>query len=1091
MLKNLPRFAVEHPMVMIPIFLALIGGGYIAYTNLPQELQPYVESPTVGVIIRFPGVSAEDMEAYFARPIEQKVSVLDDIQFIRSTSQEGRAEVDIGFSYGSDMNKNKVSVQTLLSNMLNELPLDKDNTTNPWVVHVDAQNVPILDLSVSRPGWNDIRLREFIENTIRDAFEKLPGVQSAIPYGGKRRQIQVVVDRDRLGAYGLSILKVKQAIDTTYLNRASGRLTNAREEFLVRVMQRYDDPTKLLDIPVGSRDDRMIYLRDVAKVVDTYAEMRSAYHFNGKASILLTIVKQPEAGDPAVIQPALELAREFEREYPGLKFETAYNREDFIDVIRTNGWRQLWLAFVLTSLVLLVFLQTITPTIIVLVTLPAAIFSAFLLWGPFGQTINTPTQMALVFVLGRLVDDSVVLMDVISRHLKRGKTPKDAAIEGTQEVMFATIATSITFWVVLTPNLFLGGSFGAGFRGMTLPMIFANIFSTFFTLTLNPMIAAYFFKPYQEMLLAPSDRALRWLFRPVTWLLEGLEWLYSKITGWSLDHRLVILGLAAAMMYIAWQMWPMLGSEGMPLQDTGQAVGEVEAWPGTTFAETERITAEVEKILLKHPEVLLVSTQIGQEPVFGTFFSGFGVRTVNKAFFKITLTEKDARLCQFYEKWLDPLTGGCSKKTGRDIWEIMDGIHAEVMHTIPGIRSLWLMEMGATPVNTARAPVEALFKGDDLETLAGFGDKALEIADRTPGLVQSFTNWSMTMPQYQLDIDLTRTKELGLTTKDIQLQAFYALQGGMTSEFFKPAEGFRHSRLLIRYREDQRVHPEDLEQILITTPGGQQVPLKTVARITKRLGTDLVYKEDLKYALSVMGQYRGVGLKTATAGLVMGNRMSINLPKGYTVAPKGMMLDMLDNIQRLDKGRNVAFFLLFILLLLQTTSMVNTISIIAGTVPLMMLGAYSFLLMRGMNWSPPVMWGQTIAIAIVISVGIYLVDKIVQNRQAGMSRREAIIDAGVTRLRPVLMTTLTTAMAFVPPMFAPPTGMDRFSPIATGLIGGLVAATIPSLLVVPVLYSLLDDIKEFLAGVYGTRRQEVVEVSAGQLVPTGPTEERQ
>ena len=248
MLKNLPRFAVEHPMVMIPIFLALIGGGYIAYTNLPQELQPYVESPTVGVIIRFPGVSAEDMEASFARPIEQKVSVLDDIQFIRSTSQEGRAEVDIGFSYGSDMNKNKVSVQTLLSNMLNELPLDKDNTSNPWVVHVDAQNVPILDLSISRPGWDDIRLREFIENTIRDAFEKLPGVQSAIPYGGKRRQIQVVVDRDKLGAYGLSILKVKQAIDTTYLNRASGRLTNARGEFLVRIMQRYDDPTKLVVI---------------------------------------------------------------------------------------------------------------------------------------------------------------------------------------------------------------------------------------------------------------------------------------------------------------------------------------------------------------------------------------------------------------------------------------------------------------------------------------------------------------------------------------------------------------------------------------------------------------------------------------------------------------------------------------------------------------------------------------------------------------------------------------------------------------------------------------------------------------------------
>jgi HAE1 family hydrophobic/amphiphilic exporter-1 len=1087
MLKLLPKYSVEHPVVMIAVFLALVGGGFLTYIHLPVELQPYVDSPSIGVIIQYPGVSAEDMEAYFTRPLEQKLGVLNDKEFIRSNSQEGRAEIIVGFPYFSDINKHKVAVETLVNSVLSELPLDKDNTTNPWVVHVDAQNVPILDLQVTHDAWDDVTLREFVANQMRNRFEQIPGVQSAIPFGGKRRQVTVEVDRTKLEAFNLGLMDIKTALERQHLSRSGGRMINPEQDTVVRLDLRYRNPEEMRDIPIGSSKDRIVYLRDVAAVKDTYAEVRSGYHFNGQPGVLLTIVKVPDKGDPQVIDPALTLAREFEQSNAGLHIRVAYNRNDFMWRIIANSWKELFLAFFLTSIVLLAFLNTITPTVIVLIQLPVIVLASFVLWKPWGLTINTPTNMALVFVLGRLVDDAVVMMDVINRHLKKGKSPKQAAIDGARELTFAVLATGLTFWLVLTPNLFLQGAMGIGFRGMTAPMIFAHMFSAFFALTMNPMMAAYLFKPYRERLANPVDRFFTWLFRPFIWLVEKLEWLYRHALDWSLDHRAVIIGVAVASIYAGWKVWPMLGWEGMPLQDTGQAVGEVEAWPGAPYPETEKIVSRVEAVLMRQPEVKLVSTQIGQEPAFGTYFSGFGVRTVNKAFFKVTMTHKDERVCLFFEKWhwYDRLTGACSHKTGRSVWEIMDAVQREVLQTVPGIRSMWLMEMGATPVNTARNPVEVVFRGDDLGTLAKIGDQAIRVANRAPGVAQPFTNWSLTMPQYRVEVDRARAQELGLAVPQIAMQAFYATQGGMTSEFFKP-EGLegtdRHQRLLIRYRPEQRATREDLENVIIAAPNGKHVRLKEVARVVPKYGTDFVYKEDLQYALAVLGQYRDVGLKMATAGILMGAKTSIPLPRGYTVQPTGMMLTMLDNIYRLYDGLVFAVFFVFIALLLQSGSMVSTLAIMAD-IPLQLMGAVFALYIGGFFWSPPVLWGQTIAVAMVGATGIFLVDLTDELRKEGMSRREAIVTAGPIRLRPVLMTFMTTAAAFVPPMFAPPTGMDRFTPIAWGLVGAMASSLVLSLLTVPVFYSLLDDLKEFLKALFTTPGPVAVREAVPEGVP--------
>jgi len=1096
-LRKLPILAIEKPMLMIPVILLMVIGGIMTYGNTVRELQPYLENPTVGIIITYPGVAAEDMEAYFARPIEQKMTVLDEMTFIRSNSQEGRTEVIVGFEYYSDMNKHKVEVQTLLSNMLNELPFDKDNTSNPWVVQVANDNVPILDLNIKRAGYDEVRLREFVENTLRDRLEAVAGVQSAIPFGGKRRLILVEVDRDKLAAYSLGLMDLKKALEEQHISRAAGKLRSPERDILVRADERFRDPTKLNDIPIAAVNDQIVYLRDVANVQDTFSEVTSAYHFNGNPGQLIQIVKQPDASDYDVIDaiigsqdtgilkavkefmglptdPRPGLMDEFVQEFPGLSFEVAYNRKAFLATIIANAWHEMMLAFIMTGIVVLIFIQTLTPTFIVLVTLPAAVAASFMFFPMAGQTINTPTLMGITFVIGRLVDDSVVLIEVINRHLKSGKTPKNAAIDGSQEILLPNILSALTFMIALTPNLVLQGTMGAGFRGMTWPMIFAMVFSAFLSLTLNPMMAAYLYKSQQDRKTSIVDRILKVLLLPFAKLIEGTVWLYRHVLALALDNRLIVIALAMSSMFIAYKIWPTLGWEGMPLQDTAQAVGEIEAWPGTSFQETEAIVSRVEKILLRQPEIELVSTQIGAEPAFGTYFSGYGVRTVNRAFFKITMSNKEDRVCEFYNRWaddiflLDKLFRPCSDLSGRDIWQIMDGVQNEALSSVPGIRSFWLMEMGATPVNTARAPVEAVIKGPDLEELAKIGEEGLAVAQRTPGIVQPFTSWSMTMPQYHLKIDRVRAKELGLAVPQIAIQAYYALNGGMTSEFFKPEEGYRHRRLLIRYQPDQRLTMDDLKQVMLKLPDGGQIPLKEVATIERKDGTDLVYKEDLQYAMSVLAQYRGVGLRMATAGVIMGIKTSVTLPKGYTVQPKGLMLDMMDNLYRLYSALAFAIFLLLFMLLLQTQSWVATMAIMVDA-PLQVFGAIFFLYWRGMYWSPPVVWGLTIATAAVMATGIYLLDKIEQERAEGKSRREAIISGGAIRLIPVLMTSITFVAAFIPPMFAPPTGMDRFRPIATALIGAIISSTALSLIMVPVTYSLLDDAKEYLQKVFGAR----------------------
>jgi multidrug efflux pump subunit AcrB len=1065
---NLPRWAVEHPFLTVMLSLAMIGAGLYALATTPVELNPYVESPVVGIEISYPGMSAQDMARFFAEPIEKAVGIVKGVQNIRSTSQDGHTEIALIFPYGTDMKRALTETQSLVNSFLNQIPQNLANATIPWVVHVDQSNIPIIDFALSRPGWDPVRLREFADNTLRDKFERIPGAQSVIVFGGERRQIQVVVDRTKLAAYGLSILDVKQHLDMFSVSQGAGELKSPQGNWLVHMNYAVtqQNVADLANLPIGMTPQGVVYLRDVATVRDGVAEVTSAYHYDGKSRILLSVIKTPPAPAPAVIRQALALAHKFEADYPGLRIRIAYNQNDFISTIVRNAGREILLGLLVTNLVVVLFLRDLRATAVVFVTLPLSILFGLFLFRPVGLTISTPTLMGFTFVIGRLVDDSVILLDVVHRHLKLGKPPKQAAIDGASEVMTALISTSLSFWAALLPLNFLGGPLGTGFRGMTAPMILANIGSTFLALSLNPMMAAYLFKPEGDARVGLAQRVTNWVAAPLQWFLGRLERLYHRVLVLSIDYRFAAVAVGVVSILVAVEIYKDLPQEMMPQQDTGIGIGGMAAWPGTPFPEFERMVSRVEKIILAQrdtngkPVTEKISTMIGAEPQAATYFTGYGMQTPSIAGFKISFVDKDHRHI--------------------NIWQIENRIAAEAKRQVPGIRYIWFKEFGATPVATARAEIQANLTGPSLRNVYALGQRLGAIAQQVPGPNMIYTNMCWCEPQLNLVIDQTRAAELRIPPRLIAAQAYYALQGGMTEQFFHPENALLQSRILIRYKKSQRVSPQDLGDTMITLPGGGEVPLKELARIQETYAPDYVVRKNYAYQYTVFAGYGALGLKQTMQNIVMGGRMQLfPLPQGYTITPSGLMPSMLDSLDRLNTGLKLSLAIIFFYLLLQYGSLAMSI-VMMTAIPLEAFGAMIFLQLRHMKYSPPVLWGLVVLTGIVLSNAILLIDKAMKNEKAGMTPREAILEAGPTRLRPILMTALATMAAWIPFMYWPPAGADRYTPIATGMVGGLFTNIFMTLVIVPAVYVLVHDTMAFLRRAYLPAPAAVPEATPGE-----------
>ncbi len=1062
---NVSAWAIEHPYVVMAFYVGVVLLALVAVFGgtMSRRMMPYVESPLVGVVTTQPGLSAQEMETYISKPIEERMTDIRGARYIRSTSQDGLSVVSLEFPYGTNMQRATTDVQAVMNSAQADLPQTGANLKPSWVLPIDPLNIPILSLSLTgdpAQGWTPVALRSFAENQAVAALKQVPDVQSVEVYGGAKRQLRVVVDRDRLAAYGYSILDVRDAIDKNSVAKPAGTITSGVSESIVRVTDLAQDAQTVASYPLGAKNGQVVYLKDVATITDGVREQRSGYHFvdnDGSShsgiegldndAVEVAVIQNPASGSPPVIAGVMDQVRKLEADYPGLHFRVAYDNSHFVNILFKNTGEELLIAVLLCGLIVLLFLGNGRGTLISMITIPVSMAMAILFMAPFGFSLNSSTLIGLLLSIGRLVDDSVIDIHAVERHLKMGKDPKTATVDGITEVRLAVAASTIMLVLALAPLLFCGGITQLMFVGLVYPIIFGLLASFLVSLTLTATLASRLLQSHgtphrQSWLIAHT-------LTPIQHGLDRMDNGYRRLVLALLRNKFSVIGAAVCTIVIGFGFYNFIGSEMMPLADVGQGYGVLEMAPGASYQQTEAAAASFERILLQYPEIKKASTEIGSEPG-GTYFTGYAMNQVNTATMMITLSDKDAR--------------------SRTIWQVIDAARAQALKTIPNIRRLQIKEMGSDVMASSAAPVQILVTGPDLNILSKLAEQVADIARRTPGAYQVSTSWATEKPTYRLDVDAARAAELGLNTSDVADQAYYAMGGGLTNEFYR-LPNVRQDTIDVRYKDSQRRSPYDLLQMSVTAPGGQQgnsvqVPLKTLATLTPQMAPTIVEHDGLQRTVSVLAYYRKGGPPSMDLAMAIITKASsqLNFPPGYSLQMRGDMTQMMDSFARLLRGLELSVLLIFLVLIAQFRGLLAPFQMVLS-IPLELSGVFLGLWLAHQAFSSVSIMAVIVLTGMDITTAILLIDQIMRRRAEGnLPRNEAVALACRDRLRPILMTSLITIITMLPVALAPRTGMDAYQPLGTVIVSGLLVGTLLSLLVIPVMHVAVDDLASWLHG---------------------------
>jgi len=1092
-LHMIHRWSIEHPHAVIAFFVGVIALAAMAVSHvIPRRFAPYVESPMIGVVTMMPGLSTQEMETYISKPIEEQLVNLKGVRYVRSTSQDGFSIVTLEFPYGTNMERALVDVQTLMNVTQSNLPATGANLKPSFVVPIDPLNLPVLSLALTGDparGWDPARVREFADNEVVRRLKTAPDVYSVVPFGGYRRQMQVVVDRAKAAAYGLSILDVRDAIDRANVSRSAGTITDGQREAIVRVDTRVSSVEQILNYPIktsasqptpattaagggamgmggsqappaqptaiASASNKVVYVRDVAEVRDGFWERRSGYRYQTdgefKDAIEVSVVQNPGASSATIVPAVMKIVEQMENENPGLKCDVAYDNAHFVEILFSNVWHELGIAILLTAIAVLLFLGEWRGTLIALITLPTSLAVAILLMVPFGMTFNSGTLIGLLLSIGRLVDDSIIDIHAVERHLRMGKDAKTATIDGIAEVRVAVIASTMMIVIALMPLLFSGGIVGLMFVELVWPLIFGLLASMLVSFTLTALLCANLLRPEAARDEDRSRPVLGLLYRvldPVQRGLDRLEAAYGRAIDWTLRHRFLNFTRVVAVLIVGGAFYYFIGSEMMPLADTGQAVGFLEMEPGTSYAGTESAVKKLEAIISKHPEVERSSIEIGAESMFETWtpnYTGYQMPLASGAAMMLTFSDKDDRK--------------------RSIFTVMDAIHREALATIPGLRRLQIKEMGSDVMATAAAPIHVNVYGPDVAEVDRIGREVEDVARMMPELFQPSRTWTLGLPDYQIDVDLQRAQEVGLSPESIAQQAYYSLKGGLTTEFYR-LENRRQSTVLVRYDEPSRRTPADIANVYLATPTGKQIPLKSVASVDLASAPTAIEHDGLRRVQGVTGYYRIGSLPSMdvvmnlVANAYGGNPklgiQPVNFPPGYGLEMRGDMTQMMDSFRRLISGLGLALALMYLILVIQFRGFLQPLQMLAS-LPLELAGVFIALWLASQAFSTVSILGIIVLTGMDLTTAVLMIDLIMKYRDRGIPRDEAIRRACPDRLRPILMTVGITLVVMAPIAFAPKTGLDAYQPLAMALLGGLLMGTILSLFDVPIMHTYVDD----------------------------------
>ncbi len=1024
---SLPEFSIKRPVTILMAVMVCLLLGAISFVDIPVDLMPEVNYPTLSITTDYEGVGPEEIETLISRPLEQVVSAAPGVERVTSTSSEGRSSVRVEFVFGMDIDVAADEVRSRLDRGRRSLP---DDIEPPTIFKFDVTQFPIMFLTVATEDMDPRELRMFTEKNILYRFERIKGVGQVRVGGGLRREVHVDLNLEKLRALDLSVAEVVNTIRNENLNRPVGPVREGRFDVLLRTSGEFENVNQILNVALSSRGGVPVYVRDIAEVEDSHPDIRHYVGVNGKDALRLIMFKQSGSNTVKVSDAVWEEVDRIHADYPTIRIDKTMDTADFINAAIRNVQAAAGAGAVLAVFVLVLFLRSLTSTLIIGVAIPISVVSTFALMYFNGFTLNIVSFGGLALGVGMLVDNAIVVLENIYRHREGGKASREAAVVGSREVATAITASTLTTIAVFVPVLFLGGYSAQTFQQLAYVVSFSLLCSLIVALTVVPALCSK---------RAGASRGGLRILRHAERAMMAMSENYSEAIRWALRNRSIVTALAVALFVCAIWLTGFVGVELEPQVDEGQIRINLESEPGTRAEVTKEIVDRMEAIVMEQvPEVEYIMTEAGSDSPFRSIATHIGE-------LRITLVDQSQRT--------------------RSAREITNILRPQLMAVAPGVQLRTRISSG----NFGRRRGGGGSSDDRLQvTIRGYSPEttqqlALQVRDAmlgVRGVAEAQVSRRPGSPEMVVRVDRMKAASMGMSVAQVA-DTLETAVGGRRSSFYRE-EGDEYD-IVVRLREEDRLELSQVGRIPLRTPRGDLIYADDVVQLNRQEGPIEISRVDQERIVYVSGTIADRDLGSIIADLRPA-LAAIPRPDGYELRFGGEWEDQQESFRQLTLAGILALFLVYMVMAAQFESLRDPF-IILFSVPLAAIGVVTMLVITETTFNMQGFLGVIVLVGIVVNNAIVLIDYTNQlRRDHGRGILESVTTAGKRRLRPILMTTVTTVLGLTPMALGLGEGSELQVPMARVVIGGLLTSTLITLVFIPVVYATLEELAERWAG---------------------------
>ena len=1022
--------AVKKPIMTSLCFLAVVIFGLFSLSKLPIDLYPDIDTNTIMVMTAYPGASASDIENNVTRPLENTLNAVSNLKHITSRSSENMSLITLEFEFGNDIDVLTNDVRDKLDMVSSQLP---DDAENPIIFKFSTDMIPIVLLSV-QADESQAALYKILDDRVVNPLARIPGVGTVSISGAPQREIQVYCDPNKLEAYNLTIETISSIIGAENRNIPGGNFDIGSETYSLRVEGEFKDSRQLSDVVVGTHNGANVFLRDVARIVDTVEERAQETYNNGVKGAMIIVQKQSGANSVEISKKVAEALPRLQKSLPsdvklGVIVDTSDNILNTIDSLTET----VMYALLFVVIVVFLFLGRWRATLIICITIPLSLIASFIYLAISGNTINIISLSSLSIAIGMVVDDAIVVLENVTTHIERGSDPKQAAVHGTNEVAISVVASTLTMIAVFFPLTMVTGMSGVLFKQLGWMMCAIMFVSTTSALSLTPMLCSQLLRLQKK-----QSKAFKMFFTPIERTLDGLDSWYARMLNWAVRHRsLVILG-CVAFFFLSLLCAKGIGTEFFPAQDNARIAVKLELPIGTRKEIAQELSEKLtNQWLEKYKGIMQICNYtVGQADSDNTFAS---------------MQDNGSHIISFNIRVSDP--------GDRDITlEAICDEMREDLKAYPEFSKAQVILGGSSSGMSAQATADFEVYGYDMtltdSVAAGLKRELLNVK----GVTEVNISRSDYQPEYQVDFDREKLAMHGLNLSTAGNYLRNRINGAVASKYREDGDEYD---IKVRYAPEFRTSLESIENILIYNAQGQSVRVKDVGTVVERFAPPTIERKDRERIVTVSAVISGAPLgDVVSAGNKIIDRM--DLPGDVTIQISGSYEDQQDSFRDLGTLGVLIVILVFIVMAAQFESLTYPFILILSVL-FALSGILMALFVTHTTLSVMSLLGGIMLIGIVVKNGIVLIDYTILCRERGQSILNAVVTAGKSRLRPVLMTTATTILGMIPMAVSTGQGAEMWSPMAISVIGGLLVSTILTLIYVPVMYCIFGGV--------GVRRQ--------------------